>query len=195
MRNVLTIGFVVILLILGIGGCSSYNSFVDSEENVENAWSKVQSAYQRRTDLITSLVNTVKGYADFEKETLTAVTEARSKATSISVNPGNLSPEAIKQFQEAQSGISQSLGRLLVSVERYPELKANQNFLELQKQLEGTENRIKVERDRFNDEVTIFNKQVRRFPASLYASIFGFDKKGLFEAEAGSDKAPEVNFD
>lgn len=188
----------IILLVLGVlvllGGCNSYNAFVDMEENVENAWSKVQSAYQRRADLIPNLVNTVKGVAEFEQKTLTDVVNARSKATGINIDPSNVTPEQMKAFQDAQSGISQSLGRLLLISENYPELKANQSFLELQTQLEGTENRIKVERDRFNDEITAFNKKVRRFPGSLFATIFGFSQKSQFEAEAGSDKAPEVSF-
>lgn len=195
MKNILLIGFVVVLGLLGMGGCNAYNSFVEQESEVENAWSKVQSAYQRRADLIPNLVNTVKGYADFEKETITSVVEARAKATSVTIDPTNLTEKSMAAFQEAQSGLSQSLGRLLVSVERYPELKANQNFLELQAQLEGTENRIKVERDRFNDVVTVFNKSVRRFPANLYAAIFGFDKKMVFEADVTAQKAPQVSFD
>ena len=190
----LSIVLIVVGLLVFVNGCTTYNSMVSSEENVENAWSKVQSAYQRRADLIPNLVNTVKGYADFEQETLTNVIEARSKATSIQIDPANLSPEQLSKFQNAQTELSQSLGRLLVNVERYPELKANQNFLELQAQLEGTENRIKVARDRFNDVVTEYNKQVRRFPNSLYASIFGFDRKAQFEAEAGAQQAPEVEF-
>ncbi len=181
-------------LIIFVNGCSTYNSMVDSEENVKQAWSNVQSAYQRRADLIPNLVNTVKGYAEFEQSTLTQVTEARAKATSIQVNPDDLTPEKLQQFQAAQGELSQSLGRLLVSVERYPELKANQNFLELQSQLEGTENRIKVERDRFNGVVTDYNKQIRRFPSSLYASIFGFDTMDQFAAEAGAEQAPTVEF-
>lgn len=190
----LSIVLIAVGLLVFVNGCSTYNSMVDMEENVENAWSKVQSAYQRRADLIPNLVNTVKGYAEFEQETLTNVTEARSKATSIQVDPANLTPEKLQQFQAAQSELSQSLGRLLVSVERYPELKANQNFLELQAQLEGTENRIKVERDRFNDVVTEYNKKIRRFPNSLYAGIFGFDRKAQFEAEATAQEAPAVEF-
>lgn len=190
----LSIILIVVGLLVFVNGCTTYNNFVASEENVENAWSKVQSAYQRRADLIPNLVNTVKGYADFEQETLTNVIEARSKATSIQIDPANLTPEQLSRFQNAQSELSQSLGRLLVSVERYPELKANQNFLELQAQLEGTENRIKVERDRFNDVVTEYNKQVRRFPSSLYAGLFGFERKAQFEAEAGAQQAPEVEF-
>jgi len=189
------------LILIGVGGllfisgCNSYNTFVDIEEDVENSWSKVQSAYQRRADLIPNLVNTVKGVADFEKSTLTQVTEARAKATSVNVDPSKLTPEKLKQFQQAQTGLSQSLGRLLVVSERYPQLQANQNFRELQVQLEGTENRIKVARDRYNDVVTKYNKKVRRFPGTLFASMFGFEERAQFEAEAGAQQAPEVNFD
>ena len=163
---------VVAAVLIGLGliifasGCSSYNGFVNSEENVENAWSKVQSAYQRRADLIPNLVNTVKGYANFEQQTLVQVTEARAKASSVTVDPTNLTPQQLQEFQNAQSNLSQSLGRLLVTVEKYPELKANQNFLELQAQLEGTENRIKVERDNFNNVATEYNK---KFVASRVA--------------------------
>lgn len=181
-------------LVLFMGGCNSYNSFVDKDENVQNAWSKVQSAYQRRADLIPNLVNTVKGVADFEKSTLTEVTEARSRATSVNIDPSNLSAEKLQEFQQAQSGLSQSLGRLLVVAERYPDLKANQSFLELQVQLEGTENRIKVERDRYNDVVTDYNKKVRRFPGSVFAGLFGFSAQAQFEAEAGAQEAPKVEF-
>jgi len=191
---------VIWAVLLGLGfiafssACSYNNRFVDMEENVSNSWSKVQSAYQRRADLIPNLVNTVKGAANFEKETLEAVVNARSRATGINIDPSNVTPEQMKQFQEAQSGLSSSLGRLLLISENYPELKANANFRDLQVQLEGTENRIKVERDRFNDTVTAYNKSVRKFPASFFASVFGFDKKYQFEAEAGAEQAPDVSF-
>jgi LemA protein len=191
---------IIAAVLIGLGlmvfasGCSSYNSFVDSEENVENAWSKVQSAYQRRSDLIPNLVNTVKGYANFEQQTLVQVTEARAKATSVNIDPSNLTSQQLQEFQNAQSGVTQSLSRLLVSVEKYPELKANQNFLELQAQLEGTENRIKVERDNFNNVATEYNKKIRRFPGSLYAGMFGFEQKAQFQADAGSQNAPKVEF-
>ncbi|TXB62252.1 LemA family protein [Phaeodactylibacter luteus] len=191
---VLPIVLIGLGLMLFVGGCNSYNSFVDMDENTENAWSKVQSAYQRRADLIPNLVATVKGVADFEKETLTAVTEARSKATSINIDPSNLTPEKMKEFQAAQGQLSQSLGRLLMVSEQYPQLQASQNFRELQVQLEGTENRIKVERDRYNDVVTQYNKKVRRFPGSLFAGLFGFDQRAQFEAEAGAQNAPKVEF-
>lgn len=190
-----TLAIVVALLaLLLMGGCNSYNGFVNSEEDVKKSWSDVQSQYQRRSDLIPNLVATVKGAADFERGTLEAVTNARARATSVNIDPSNLSPEAIQQFQAAQGELSSSLSRLLVSVERYPELKANANFRDLSVQLEGTENRITVARDRFNEQVTAYNKHVRKFPASFFAGIFGFDTKGQFEAEAGSENAPKVEF-
>jgi LemA protein len=145
--------------------------------------------------LIPNLVNTVKGYANFERETLEAVVNARAKATSVTVDPANLSPEKLAAFQQAQAGVGSALGRLLVTVEKYPDLKANQNFLDLQKQLEGTENRIKVERDRFNEAVKGYNVAVKRFPGNIIAGLTGFESKGYFEAEAGSEKAPDVNFE
>ncbi|MCB0570003.1 MAG: LemA family protein [Phaeodactylibacter sp.] len=195
MRSLITAVVLIGLgLILLVGGCNSYNNFVDMEENVENAWGKVQSAYQRRADLIPNLVNTVKGVADFEKNTLTEVTNARSRATSINIDPTNLTPEKMKEFQDAQAGLSQSLGRLLLISENYPQLRASENFKELQVQLEGTENRIKVERDRYNDVVTQYNKKVRRFPGSLFAGMFGFSQKAQFEADASAQEAPKVEF-
>jgi LemA protein len=171
-----------------------YNKMVDLNENATGQWAKVESSYQRRADLIPNLVATVKGYADFEKETLTAVIEARAKATQITVDPSKISPEQLAEFQKAQGELSQALGRLLVTIERYPDLKANQNFLELQSQLEGTENRINVERNRFNDAVIAYNKYIKRFPQMIFAGMFGFDKKGYFEAAAGTDQAPKVEF-
>ncbi|MEL6720448.1 MAG: LemA family protein [Bacteroidota bacterium] len=188
----------LILVVLGLffvmSGCSSYNSLVDKDENVEQAWGNVQSAYQRRADLIPQLVATVKGAADFEKTTITAVTEARAKASSITIDPSNITPEQLKQFQQAQSGLSSALSRLLATFERYPELKATDNFKQLQSQLEGTENRIKVERDKYNGVVTTYNKAVRRFPAAIFAGIFGFDRRPQFESDPGSEDAPEVDF-
>ena len=193
----LTIGIVRVVLAgcMFMKGCSSYNTFVDKEENVENAWSKVQSAYQRRSDLIENLVATVKGAAQFEQKTLTDIANARANATKINIDPTNLTPEKMQEFQQAQSQLSQSLGRLLMVTENYPELKANQNFLELQSQLEGTENRVKVARNKFNDVVTDFNKSVRRFPSSLFAGMFGFSQKAQFEAEQSAQTAPKVNFE
>lgn len=195
MRSLTTsIVLILIGLILMGAGCSQYNFMVTMDEDVANAWSKVESAYQRRADLIPNLVETVKGVAEFEKETFTAITEARSKVSSLNIDASNLSAEQMKAFQEAQGGLSQSLGRLMLVAENYPELKASQNFRELQAQLEGTENRIKVERDRFNDSVTAYNKKIRQFPASLFAGVFGFDRKATFEAEEGAQNAPKVEF-
>lgn len=193
----LTIGIVLVVLagFMFMKGCSSYNTFVDKEEDVENAWSKVQSEYQRRSDLIGNLVATVKGAAQFEQKTLTDIANARANATKINIDPTNLTPEKMQEFQQAQSQLSQSLGRLLMVTENYPELKANQNFLELQSQLEGTENRVKVARNKFNDVVTDFNKSVRRFPSSLFAGMFGFSQKAQFEAEQSAQTAPKVNFE
>lgn len=190
-----TLGIIVaVLALLLIGGCNSYNGFVSAEEDVEKTWADVQSQYQRRADLIPNLVNTVKGAADFEKSTLESVVNARAKATSVNIDPSNLSPEALQQFQAAQGELSSSLGRLLVTVERYPELKANSNFRDLTAQLEGTENRITVARDRFNEESTEYNKKIRRFPNSFFASVFGFDEKAQFQAQTGSENAPTVEF-
>ncbi len=190
----LSIVLIVVGLVLLATGCNSYNNFIDQEEDVANAWAEVQSNYQRRADLIPNLVATVKGAADFEKSTLTQVTEARAKATSVNISAEDLSPAKMQQYQEAQSALSQSLERLLMVSERYPELQANSNFQELQAQLEGTENRIKVARDRYNDAVTKYNKQVRRFPGSLFAGMFGFDRKEQFEAEEAAQAAPKVEF-
>ncbi|MFN8346597.1 MAG: LemA family protein [Spirosomataceae bacterium] len=189
-----TLIVVVVLLLLGMYGCSTYNGLVSKDETVNSAWANVQSAYQRRADLIPNLVNTVKGAADFEKSTLTAVIEARAKATSIQLKPDQLTPENIQKFQAAQEQLSGTLSRLLVSVEQYPQLKANQNFLELQAQLEGTENRIKVERDRFNEVVKDYNQSVRTFPANVFAGMFGFKAKGYFEASQAAQTAPTVTF-
>jgi LemA protein len=183
---------IVLIAIIWLFG--AYNGLVNKDEAIEGQWAQVENVYQRRADLIPNLVNTVKGYADFEKETLIGVIDARSKATSITIDPTNLTPGAIKQFQEAQDGLSSALSRLLVTVERYPELKANQGFLELQSQLEGTENRIAVERMRFNDNVQDFNATIRRIPGSIIAAVTGFERKGYFEADKGAEKAPEVKF-
>lgn len=171
-----------------------YNMFVQNEETINGQWAEVETQYQRRADLIPNLVNTVKGYADFEQETLTAVIEARAKATSITLQADDLSPEKIAQYQQAQDQLSGSLSRLLVAVERYPELKANQNFLELQTQLEGTENRISVARRNFNQSVLAYNSSLRTFPNNLFAGWFGFEIKGYFEAAQGAEQAPTVQF-
>lgn len=167
---------------------------VSQSEGVDQAWANVQSQYQRRADLIPNLVNTVKGYADFEQETLTKVIEARAKATQTNIDPSNLTSENLKQFQEAQGQLSGALSRLLVTVERYPDLKANQNFLELQAQLEGTENRINVARDAYNTAVKTYNTYIKQFPRVIYAGWFNFEQKPYFEADAGAKNAPKVEF-
>lgn len=184
------IGFVI----LASQSSCGYNTMVTKDEQVEAQWANVQNSYQRRADLIPNLVNTVKGAANFEQETLTRVIEARAKATSVNISPDNLTPENIQKFQAAQGELSGALSRLLVSVERYPELKANQNFLELQAQLEGTENRIAVERRKFNETVQDYNSYIRAFPRNFIAGWFDFEKKGYFEAEAGAQTAPTVEF-
>ncbi|THD68772.1 LemA family protein [Robertkochia marina] len=185
----------VLVFVIGSWIAGINNTAVEYDENVKQAWANVESSYQRRNDLIGNLVQTVQGAADFERGTLTDVIEARSKATQVQIDPENLTPEKLAEFQQAQSGVSSALSRLLVTVERYPELKANQNFLELQSQLEGTENRINVARDRFNETVNVYNRHVRIFPNSLVAGMLGFEKRAPFEAEAGAEKAPEVEFD
>lgn len=171
------------------------NTAVAKEENAKLAWSNVESSYQRRNDLIGNLVKTVEGAADFERGTLTDVIEARAKATSVNVDADNLSAAQIQQFQQAQQGVTSALSRLLVTVERYPELKANQNFLQLQSQLEGTENRINVARDRFNEAVTDYNTYIRVFPNNIFAGMFGFERMERFQADAGAEDAPDVEFD
>jgi len=174
--------------------CNSYNGLVQQDENVKNAWNKVQSDYQRRSDLIPNLVNTVKGEANFEKSTLTAVIEARASATQMKVDAKDLTPEKLQQFQASQGQLSQALGRLLVVSEQYPNLRANDAFRGLQAQLEGTENRIKVARNDFNDAIQTYNVKVRSFPMNIFSGMFGFKEKEGFKAEAGSEKAPEVKF-
>ncbi|MBA4408569.1 MAG: LemA family protein [Bacteroidota bacterium] len=172
----------------------TYNKMVSMDEGVKAQWSQVENVYQRRADLIPNLVSTVKGYADFEQETLTQVVEARAKATSVNINPEKLDAESLQNFQQAQSGLSSALGRLMVVVEKYPELKANQGFLDLQAQLEGSENRITVERMKFNESAQSYNTLIRGIPNSMIAGIGGFEKKAYFEAEKGTEKAPEVKF-
>ena len=193
-RNLVLIIVVFIILILGGCGCNGYNNMIKLDEDVKAKWANVQSDYQRRADLIPNLVNTVKGYANFEQETLTKVIEARAKATSVQVNADNLTPENLEKFQQAQGEVSSALSRLLVTVERYPDLKANQNFMDLQKQLEGTENRIKVSRNDFNTAVQGYNTTIRRFPNNLFAGMFGFRPKEPFKADPGAERAPEVKF-
>ena len=194
-KSTVTLLVVVGILVVLVGWIvGAYNGLVTLDEETNGKWAQVESAYQRRADLIPNLVNTVKGYANFEKETLTGVIEARSKATGITLNANDLSPETIANFQAAQSELSGALSRLMVTVERYPDLKANQNFLSLQSQLESTENRIKIERDRFNTSIKNFNSTIRKFPKTIIASSFGFEKKGYFEADQGTENAPEVSF-
>jgi LemA protein len=182
----------ILLIIAWVTGIN--NNLVTKEEGVNTAWANVENVYQRRLDLIPNLVNTVKGVANFEQQTLTAVIEARAKATSVQINPKNLDEGSIQKFQEAQNGVSSALGRLMVVVERYPELKATQNFSELQAQLEGTENRISVERMKFNESAQAFNTYVRKFPNVIFAGMLGFGKKAYFQSQEGAEKAPEVQF-
>jgi LemA protein len=186
------IGFIILLIIAGfIYYQSNYNRMINLQQEVVKQWSNVENVYQRRLDLIPNLVNTVKGYADFEKATLTQVIEARAKATSVNINADNLNPDAFQQFQQAQAGLSSALSKLMVVVERYPDLKANQSFLDLQAQLEGTENRIAVERRRYNETVGSYNKYVKQFPRNV---IFRFEEKPFFQAEASAAQAPKVEF-
>lgn len=193
MKKSVIITLVVAGLLL-IWGVTGYNGLVTLDEQVQTQWANVETQYQRRGDLIPNLVNTVKGYASHEKQTLEDVISARSKATQITVNPGDLSAEKIAEYQKAQGDVSAALGKLLAISESYPDLKANQNFLELQAQLEGTENRISVARRDFNERAKSYNTQIRRFPKNILAGIFGFDKVSYFEAEAGAEKAPTVEF-
>ena len=174
---------------------SSYNGLVGVQADAKTAWSKVESAYQRRNDLIDNLVRTVKGSADFEKSTLEAVVNARAKATSITIDPTNVTPEQMAQFQQAKTAEMSSLSRLLVSVEAYPNLKTTDAFKELQSQIEGTENRINVERDRFNDSVNIYDKKIKSFPSVIFAKLFGFNEIARFKSDAGAENAPKVEFD
>jgi LemA protein len=186
----------VVVLLLAWKGCSSYNSLVGLDENVNQSWAQVQNQYQRRADLIPNLVETVKGAASFEQETLEAVIQARANATRPELNAGDLlnNPQAFQQFQQAQDNLGSALGRLLVVVEKYPELKANQNYLDLQTQLEGTENRIAVERKRFNEVVQNYNSTRRVFPTNIFAGMFGFGQRPYFEASAQAQEVPQVDF-
>ena len=186
----------ILIAILGVFTLSScgYNSMVNKQEEVTTQWAQVESEYQRRADLIPNLVSTVKGYASHEQETFTAIVDARARATQVSLNSEDLTEEGIQQFQEAQGELSSALGKLLVIVESYPELKASQNFLSLQDDISGTENRIKIARNRFNEAARDYNQYIRRFPHVIYAGWFGFKKKGYFEADAGAQNAPVVEF-
>ena len=189
-----TIIIIVVAVIAVIWGISGYNGLVSMDEGVQTKWADVETQYQRRADLIPNLVNTVKGYAAHESETLQAVVEARAKATSMNIDPSNMSAEQIANFQKAQDGVSSALSRLLVTVEKYPDLKANENFKELQVQLEGTENRISVARRDYNESACKYNTTLRSFPKNILAGMFGFEKKAYFEAQEGSEQAPTVQF-
>lgn len=192
--SIILISVVAFIAILFMWGTSGYNSLVTLREDVNSQWANVESQYQRRSDLIPNLVSTVKGYATHESSTLEGVVAARAKATQITIDPKNLTPEKLQEYQAAQGQVSSALGKLLMITENYPNLKANQNFLELQAQLEGTENRISVERNRFNDVAKSYDVTIQRFPKSIIAALFGFEKKPYFEAEKGSEKAPSVKF-
>lgn len=195
MKKHMSLGILLVILIVIAGyGCTSYNSLVQKEETVRSAWSNVETQYQRRADLIPNLVNTVKGYAAHESQTLTAVTEARAGATSVTLSIDELTPERMAQFQQAQSQLQSALGRLLAVAENYPDLKANRNFEELQAQLEGTENRITVARQDYNRVAQAYNTAVRTFPMNLVAGMFGFGQKPYFDAAPGTETAPVVSF-
>lgn len=185
---------VVVIVLVALWGISSYNGLVSMDENVSNQWANVETQYQRRSDLIPNLVNTVKGYAKHESETLESVMAARSQATQVKIDPSNCTPQQLAAYQKAQGDVTTALGKLLAITENYPDLKANQNFLELQSQLEGTENRINVARKDFDDTAKKYNTSLRRFPRNIIASMFGFEKRNYFEAEAGAEKAPKVEF-
>ena len=192
--TIITIAAVAAVAAVVLWLVGAYNGMVTAEEGVDTAWSQVENVYQRRADLIPNLVATVKGYAQHESETLEGVVNARAKATQITVDPENLTPEALEEFNKAQGELGSALGRLLAVTEAYPDLKANENFKELQAQLEGTENRIATERMKFNETAKEYNTMIRKFPKSILASVFGFDKKPYFEAQAGAEKAPEIQF-
>lgn len=194
-KGTITLLVIGVLILIMVGGTlTTYNGLIAKDEAVATAWGNIQSQYQRRADLIPNLVSTVKGYAKHESETLDNVMAARAKATQVTINSDNLTPEKLKQYQAAQGELSQALGRLMAVSENYPNLKANENFSELQAQLEGTENRINESRQIYNSAVQTYNVSVRRFPANIVAGMFGFDKKNQFEAEAGAEKAPKVEF-
>ncbi len=189
-----TMIFIGVIVVIVLWAISGYNSLVNMDEGVTNKWSNVETQYQRRADLIPNLVNTVKEYAKHEQQTLEAVMQARSQATQVKIDPSNCTPEQLAAYQKAQGDVTSALGKLLAITENYPDLKANQNFLELQSQLEGTENRITVARKDFNDAANVYNASIRRFPKNILAGIFGFEKHAYFEAEAGAEKAPKVEF-
>lgn len=194
MKKKSTIIVIAIVAVVAIWAVSAYNGLVNLDEGVANKWGDVETQYQRRADLIPNLVNTVKGYAAHEQETLESVVAARSQATQIKVDPENLTPEKLAEFQKAQGEVTSALGKLLAITENYPDLKANQNFLELQAQLEGTENRINVARVNFNDATKKYNTAIRRFPKNILAGMFGFEKRSYFEAQDGAETVPQVQF-
>ena len=189
-----TVIILVVAIVLAIYGVTIYNTLATASQEVESAWANVETQYQRRSDLIPNLVNTVKGYAAHESQTLESVVAARAKATSVTIDGANMTAEQFAQFAEAQGEVTSALGRLIAVAENYPELKANQNFIELQSQLEGTENRIAVERQRYNEVVKAFNKRVVTFPNNIFASLFGFSKRDFFASQQGADVAPVVEF-
>jgi len=194
-KSWIIIGVIVLVVIIFYSMFKgTYNNMVTKSESVDAQWSQVENVYQRRADLIPNLVNTVKGYATHEKETLEGVVEARAKATSVNIDASNLNPQSMQAFQHAQDGLSGALSKLMVVVEKYPDLKANQNFLDLQAQLEGTENRIAVERKKFNETVRVYNTYIKTFPNNILSGMFGFANKPYFKAQQGSEKAPEVKF-
>ncbi len=194
-KSWIIIAVIVIFAIIVYGWFkTTYNTMVAMDEGVKSQWAQVENVYQRRADLIPNLVNTVKGYATHEKETLEGVIEARSKATSVNIDANNLTPQSFAAFQQAQQGLTQALSKLMVVVERYPNLKANENFLELQAQLEGTENRIAVERKKFNEVTQAYNTYIKLFPKNMLSGMFGFQQKPYFKAQAGAEKVPEVKF-
>jgi LemA protein len=194
-KAIIIIGIILVIIFIVYGFfAGKYNTMVELQEAIPQQWAQVEAQYQRRADLIPNLVNTVKGYANFEQETLTRVIEARASATQVKIDPTNITPEALAKFQQAQAGVSSALGRLLAVAENYPDLKANQNFLDLQAQLEGTENRITVARTRFNDVVQPYNVYIKRFPNNMLAGMYGFQPKGYFEANQGAENAPTVQF-
>ena len=194
MKSITTLVILGILAIVLFMGCNGYNGIVKQDENVKKAWNNVEAEYQNRADLVDNLVSTVKGAADFEQQTLTAVVEARAKATSVNINADNLTPEKIAEFQAAQGQLTGALSRLLATVEAYPTLKATDNFKQLQGQLEGIENNIKTARKTFNEAVNVYNTKVRSFPMNILSGIFGFSPKEGFKADAGAEKAPKVDF-
>lgn len=193
--SIIVVAFLALIVLLVVSwGTRTYNRMVTMQESVTSQWGNVETQYQRRNDLIPNFVNTVKGAANFEQTTLTQVIEARAKATQVTVDPANLTPESLQQFQQAQGEVSSALARLMVVVEKYPELRATQNFRDLQVELEGTENRISVERRKFNEVALSYNTYIRRFPQNFLAGMFGFQAKPYFEAQEGAEKAPEVKF-